>query len=123
MEIDPFADLEVTFSGMAPYGYVDIRCNSSTEYIGKSSFNINPQDGLKNGDTVTISIAADEEETVSHGFVVTQKEQKYEVSGLEEMVGAYEDLPDDVLDKIRTEAEDLVYSIKSGKCESGRFYL
>lgn len=110
VEIDPFADLEVTFSGMAPYGYVDIQCNSNKEYIGKSSFNINPRDGLKNGDTVTVSIAADEEETVSHGFVVTQKEQKYEVSGLEEMVGAYEDLPDDVLNKIRTEAEEVVYS-------------
>ena len=52
---DAFADLEVTFSGVGPDGKAEL------EYKGKEldsfDFGCDKEDGLSNGDTVTVSIS------------------------------------------------------------------
>lgn len=110
VEIDPFEDLEVTFSGTAPNGSVEFACSDNNRYLSSYAFKAQPSYGLKNGDIVTISLNQSDEETISNGFIATQKEQKYEVSGLDEFVDTYADLTEELLEKMKSEAEDVIYS-------------
>lgn len=109
-EIDPFTDLEVAFYGTTPNGTIEYEYSGNNLNINYYSFTVDQWDGLRNGDTVTITIDADDDNTLYHGYIITNKEQQYEVSGLDEYVDEYTDLTDEFLVTLKSEAEDSIYS-------------
>ena len=117
--VDAFDGLAVTFEGTAPNGRADYQYKGNSSYIDTYAFSIDKRDGLRNGDTVTVTINADDEYTMRYGYVVSEKEKQFTVSGLEEYVESYSDLTDAFLDGLRAEAEDTIYSYTAGSYNDG----
>ncbi|HHT24514.1 MAG TPA: hypothetical protein GXZ76_03200 [Clostridiaceae bacterium] len=90
-EFDPFADFKMEFKGDNGEGYFSYDYPwDSPVYV---SYEFKDQDGkevesydyvLSNGDKITVYIDADEEYITSQGYVLTQTEKEYTVSGLTE---------------------------------------
>lgn len=110
VEVDPFADLTVTFNGTAPSGWIEYEYTGSDEYVSSYYFNVDKYDGLRNGDVVTITYDISDEDTLYYGYVATTKSKTYEVSGLQEYADAYADLTDTFIATLKTESEDTIYA-------------
>lgn len=108
LEIDPFKDLEVTFTGTAPFGTVTYNYTGDSNYISTYSFNVDKRENLRNGDTVVISVAMEDEQTVRNGFALEEKEKEYKVSGLSSYVESYSEIKDKYLDTLKSEAQDVI---------------
>jgi hypothetical protein len=117
-EIDPFEELEVSFTGISPNGSIELKYNGDNSYISTSSFSIDKRNGLRNGDEVTVSVESNDDYTLDYGYVIKKKEQKYTVSDLEEYIGEYKDLEKDFIDELKGEAEDTIYSYTAGEYNS-----
>ncbi|MGB4610913.1 MAG: hypothetical protein WBH77_09875 [Saccharofermentanales bacterium] len=99
-EFDPFADFKMEFEGENGEGYFSYDYPwDSPVYV---SYKFKDQTGkpiesydrrLSNGDKVTVTVDADEDYIASDGYVLTQKEKEYTVSGLTE----YEELSEETL--------------------------
>ena len=109
-EINPFEGLEVNFDGTSPNGKVSWSYSGSSEYLSDYSFSADPYNGLRNGDTVTVSVKSDDESTLQNGYVFSPREKEYKVEGLDEYVDKYADLTDDFVNKLKKDAEDIIYS-------------
>lgn len=84
---DPFADLEVTFSGISSVGTAAVSWKNPT--VKGLSYSLSPESGLSNGDEVKLVISAPygkdlEEYCRSYGCIPGATEKTYVVSGLEE---------------------------------------
>lgn len=114
-QIDPFEGLDVTFSGVSPDGRLEIEYNGPSDHVITESFEADRWDGLKNGDTVTISIQSNDGFAVQQGYVLSPKEKSYTVSGLDEYVMDYASLSDEFLDALQEDAQDtiLAYTAQS----------
>ena len=119
IEIDPFEGLKVTFTGKAPNGKVEFSYEGSNAEVKNYRFTADKKDGLRNGDVVTISINADDENTLKAGYAFSKKEAQYTVSDLDEYVAAYADLTEDFLTKVKAEAEDTIYAYTASTYNGG----
>lgn len=109
-ELDPFDGLEVSFSGISPNGALDYAYNGDNSAISVYSFSASSSRNLKNGDVVTITYSFNEDSMLRQGYVITNQEKEYEVGGLDEYVQNYADLTEDLLNTMRSEAEDKIYA-------------
>lgn len=105
---DAFSDLKVSFTGAGPNGKVNY------EYMGNDlkdrDFSCSTSSGLKNGDTVTISITNTNMESFAekYGRVPEKLEQEYVVSGLSEYVTKYSELSNEFVSNLKEEAEETI---------------
>lgn len=113
-EIDPFADLNVSFSGISPNGRVEYTYNGDNDYISTYDFEADKESGLQNGDIVTIRIEEDEYNASYYGYTCTKTEMQYTVSGLSEYVSSFDELTEDFVAELKQEAEDSIYSYTAG---------
>ncbi len=107
---DAFADVEVAFSGIAPKGQAEMTCKG--DLLDSRYYTLEPANGLKNGDTVTLSLRNTDKDFYVREFGKTPEAytKDYTVSGLSEYVSSYADLSKDFLDKVKTQAEDVILS-------------
>lgn len=107
---DAFADLEVTFTGNAPYGYMEYTYNG--DKLNYYDFSYDKSSGLSNGDIVTVKINRTDIEYMVDviGMAPRAMEKTYEVSGLPEFVLSYDDISADFVDSIDSEIEDKIYT-------------
>ena len=107
---DPFAGVEVSFSGIAPNGMAELTSGGST--LSSGDFIYEPSYGLKNGDKVKVSLYTSDPEYYIRRFgkVPSTTEKEFEVSGLSELVSDISTLPDEFLDGMKKEAEDIIYA-------------
>ena len=112
---DIFANLNVTFTGTAPYGTVTID-NSKGSSITKSLFFSTEQnDNLSNGDVITVTATPyyeTEEDFMKncaeqYGAVPESLTKEYTVEGLPTYVTKLEDIPEDMMDKMKAQVEDV----------------
>lgn len=118
-QIDPFKDLEVTFSGTSPQGTIAYSYQGNDERISRLTFSVSQSDHLKNGDIVSIAVNPDDAITGQEGYICTRKSEEYAVEGLDEYVRSFADIPEDFLDKMKMEAEDSVYAYTAGNYNYG----
>jgi len=109
-QFDPFEGIHVTFEGFAPDGSVSIEKTSNKEVIRNLSFAANPSSGLSNGDTVKVTISAggDVEDYCleNYGVIPTETSKEYTVEGLSGYITTAADIPEDVLDQMKSTVED-----------------
>lgn len=105
-KFDPFLDLEVTFTGIAPNGYAEYRY-SGTDYF---NFSCDKYGGLKNGDTVTYSLDRRDMEYYinNYGKIPEKLDNAYTVSGLPEYIDEYADLTEEFIGTLKSESEDTI---------------
>lgn len=142
-EFDPFTDLTVSFSGIAPNGTAELEY----DYGGYLSYYAEPSEGLSNGDTVTVYYTAgghdsrtDEaglEEFCAEnmGKVPSELSRTYTVSGLTSYVESLDQVTDEQMKTLESEAKDEIeayiadnydnneYSIYNGCEYAGRYLL
>lgn len=109
-KFNPFADLEVSFEGIAPGGKMSY--DYAGEPLGYYDFSCSATSGLNNGDIVTISINNTDMEYYAqkYGMVPEKLEQEYVVSGLDEYVNLYSKISSDFISGLKGEAEDTIHA-------------
>ena len=131
-EVDPFEDIEVTFSGTPPYVYPNWTNNSEDDYLRYLWFNFEDYDSLDVGDTVTLTVDESEENAMANGYKFTQTSKEYTVSGVDSYVTSAADISADNLDSMKNEATDALdayfannnsYIGNSGFSYEGSYYL
>ena len=101
---DPFTDVSVTFSGMSGEGRAELNVsgNSGAEYADATRFEVMPETGLQNGDTVTVKAKA------PAGWRFEPSEKQFKVEGLTEWVRSTDQLTGDNLAAIHSNTERLI---------------
>lgn len=118
LEIDPFEELSVSFSGISPKGTIDYQYTGDTTYVNPQSFRFDKMQNLKNGDVVTASLNYSETDVINSGCKFTETSKTYTVEGLDEYVDSYDKLPKEFLDHAKRESEDVIAAYVAGKYDS-----
>ncbi len=111
-EVDPFEDVELVFSGIAPNGEVSLVNNSEESFAYDLQYEVEPSDGLSNGDTITVSLlqAESQEDRAyylrSYGVTFTQTEKTYTVEGLGTFVSELSEIDEATLGEMQARGED-----------------
>ena len=101
---DPFNGVSVRYSGMSGEGRAELQISdrSTAEYADTVRFEITPQDGLSNGDTVTVKAKA------PAGWRFEPDEKQFTVEGLTAWVTSTDQLSGDNLAAIHANTERLI---------------
>ena len=101
---DPFTTVSVKFSGMSGEGRAELQISarSAAEYADTARFDVKPEAGLSNGDTVTVKAKA------PVGWRFEPSEQQFIVEGLTEWVLSTDQLSGDNLSAIHSNTERLI---------------
>jgi hypothetical protein len=101
---DPFTIVSVKFSGMSGEGRAELQTSdrSATEYADSTRFEVTPESGLSNGDTVTVKAKA------PAGWRFEPAEKQYTVEGLTAWVMGTDQLIGDNLNAIHSNTERLI---------------
>ncbi|MDE7390238.1 MAG: hypothetical protein K2M82_04775, partial [Lachnospiraceae bacterium] len=87
-EVSPFEGLSVKFSGVAPYGTVQLDKSNCIQYvIDNVTFYCDAYD-LSNGDKIVVSAEFNPEIAERNGYVFTENVKKYTVVGLSKYVSS-----------------------------------
>ncbi len=108
---DAFADLVVSFHGIAPNGYAELEYNGSELSI--YDFDMEDSDGLSNGDKIKVTIDESEIEYYAEamGMVPAELEKEYTVEGLDSYLTSISQIDDAALESMQKQATD-VYNAK-----------
>ena len=98
--IDPFENLTVTFSGTSPLSKVEITGGNSL-----CKYTADKESGVFNGDTVTVSA---EFKTPQENKALSEDKREYTVEGLNAYAMKLDDIPENTLEKLRAQADDLI---------------
>ena len=101
-EVNPFADLQVTFSGDSGEGKIHLENRAEGELRGVE-FEAAPEKGLRNGDVVVVKARS------YPGYRFEPSKAEYTVEGLPEWVDETADLTEDHLAEIHTFTESLIH--------------
>ncbi len=111
---DPFEDLNISFEGYAPNGTLNISGGDGT-----LTFTADKTKGLKNGDTITItakpSVGDMERYIETYNKIYSPESKEYTVEGLAAYVTKLDEIPDDVLNKMKAQAEDAIKATAANK--------
>lgn len=107
---DPFENIAVNFGGMSPNGSASVNTSDSDADIDLN-YTLDKSSGLKNGDEVTVSVSSYsgtdvEEYCLSKGKTLTATEKTFTVEGLAGYAQKLEEIPEDSLNKMISQAED-----------------
>ena len=110
--VDPFENIELDFSGVAPNGSVEIT-NNNKGYLGDISFYAEPSYGLSNGDTVTVQTYSDLEdlnETMAEkeGKIASSVSKEYKVENLDAYVTKIDEISEDAFEEMKSQANDII---------------
>lgn len=113
---DPFASINVTFGGIAPNGTVTI--DGSVEGISGLYFEADKKTGLKNGDVVTVSLTTSRGDVqtycTQYGKIPSAVEKEYTVEGLSAYAAKIDEIPEDMQNKMLSQAEDSFQAYATG---------
>ncbi len=100
--VDAFENLTVTFSGTAPQSKVSISGGNSM-----CKYTANVTSGVFNGDTVTVTA---EFKTPQENKTLSEETKEYTVEGLASYAMSLNDIPENILDNVRSQAEEIIAS-------------
>lgn len=105
---DPFEGVEVNFSGVSPYGQVEVAYPEGNGL----DYSIDNNGNLRNGEKVTVTVSygwSNEENYIEqYGKKPNVMSKKYTVEGLDEYISDYAEIPDELKSKMKKEAEDII---------------
>lgn len=111
IEINPFDSLEVTFSGIAPEGYVQLNTNRENYDLPYLGFEADKTENLNIGDTITVTLPQNAEETaLENGYKLTETTKTYTVENLDQYITSIAQISDDMLAAMKKEVMDVLES-------------
>lgn len=107
-EVDPFDNdtLEVVFSGINGSGKAEVTYETAFEEYGGGYYSVSPSYSLTNGDTVTVTFHSSSWDLAEYGITYSSTEKDYEVSGLAYYVENLDDISEELLEDMETQAQD-----------------
>lgn len=102
---DAFTGLEVTYGSLDPFGTVSL--NSEDCEISNLTYTAEPSTGLKNGDTITVTVEVPDNCAQQYGKVPEDATKTYKVEGLSGFVTSAADIPEDTMAAMKKQAEDV----------------
>lgn len=105
-EIDPFSDLEVTFSGIAPNVTVSINNKSHNDYLSYMDYTVDKSEKINIGDTITIHADIDANDALQNGYIFTSTSKEYTCENVDRYITNCTDIQNDTLAKMQKEAID-----------------
>ena len=98
----------MNFSGVSPYGQVDVAYPEGNGL----DYSIDNNGNLRNGEKVTVTVSygwSNEENYIEqYGKKPNVMSKKYTVEGLDEYISDYAEIPDELKSKMKKEAEDII---------------
>ncbi len=110
-QFDPFQSVTVEYYGMAPHASASVNRDYSSDMSNYLYFSLDKSDSLKNGDVVTVKaeISIDESRFAEmFGVLPSPKEKQYTVEGLSSYILNADEMPDDLVQKMQTQSEDII---------------
>lgn len=113
---DPFETFNITFEGIAPDAYVDYDWYNGETGI---SYSVSPEDGLKNGDVVTVTASYSDWMTLNdyaemYGQIPSVLEKTYTVSGLQTYVTSADEIPEEAFLAMDSQAKNVINASLAG---------
>ncbi|MCR5272889.1 MAG: YARHG domain-containing protein [Lachnospiraceae bacterium] len=107
---DAFANLSVSFSGIAPYGTAEYDYSGSE--LDSYDFYFENNSDLSNGDKVVVKIdeSCIEECAQEYGKAPETLEKEYTVEGLNSYITKSSEITDEAISNMKSQAEDVYYS-------------
>lgn len=107
-EIDPFAELSVTYEGIAPNVRVVLQNNATDDVLYYLSYQIEDEKTYYDeGDVVKVKISDyDVEDALLNGYKFTETEKEYTIDQVDRYQTQIAELTEENLAKIQAEAED-----------------
>ncbi|MBQ4416456.1 MAG: hypothetical protein II868_02080, partial [Butyrivibrio sp.] len=110
---DLFAGLTLIYTGVAPDGRAEVDNRPTEEYTLDLQYEIDPPDGLRNGDSVTVTAVApsgdlDEYLAENYGVRAQESSMTFTVEGLNAIAESYEDISDEVKREMDRKAQELI---------------
>lgn len=111
---DPFSDVSVTYSGVAPMGTAAIEYNGAI--FDTYDFYCENNSGLSNGDTITVHLTEYDmgDMAESYGMIPSAREKTYTVTGLAEYASSISDMDDAATASMKRKAEEIILEYTSG---------
>ena len=91
-KIDVFEDIEVVVSGAAPHATVEVYSNSSNPFVQSIHFYATPDNGLSNGDTITITADVAKSYAKQNGYRLADDTMKYKLKDVPSYITDTSDL-------------------------------
>lgn len=108
---DPFEGIQVMFDGISPNGTASILGEPTAVAAQNLMYDIDMYNGLKNGDTVTVSISYYEDPIEycisNYGMIPSSLEKTYTVEGLDSYIRGINDVSEDSFKEMQAQAEDV----------------
>lgn len=109
IEVDPFEDITVQFSGTSPEGYARVINESDINCVRWANTEFDKNNELKNGDTVTLRISPDSVNyAVSEGYKFTATSKDYVVEGLSYYYESMDEISDEHMAEYKEEADRVI---------------
>lgn len=106
VELDLFADVELVLDGVSPNATVLVSNTSTNKNLENVRYSLDKYN-VANGDEVTVTAYGNLSE---NEFIIDTYEKTYIVDGADEYAKAYSDLDDSALERLKSQAEDVLTS-------------
>ncbi|MDE6016107.1 MAG: hypothetical protein K2H41_10485 [Acetatifactor sp.] len=122
---DPFEGVELIYTGIAPNGSAEVKNNSTAPYASRLSFQMDVRDGLSNGDVVTVTVYDGGSQNPMQYFInafdaiPSTTEKQFTVDGLGSYADSAAQIPADTLEKMKSQANDLINAYVANNWNSG----
>lgn len=128
--IDLFENIDVIFSGTAPYAKAVIS-DSNTNHFVMTRYTLNKDSGLALGDVVTVTAEYNKEELLKAGYAAESDNKEFIVSNVPRYAVKLSDIPEDAKAEMQKQTEDIIksnvakykgYSLENLNC-LGNYFL
>mgnify|MGYP004507227091 FL=1 len=120
---DAFDGVTVEFNGTAPHGTAAVNCLPTAAAAESLTYTLDTTDGLKNGDTVTLTVRSDQDNfsdcIQKYGALPAAAEKTFTVQGLDEYVTSADKLSESALTALKAQAEDTLNAYAASHWDAG----
>ena len=109
-EVDLFENVDIDFSGIAPYAKAQVIDSNTDFYPGVKRYALDKEINLKAGESVILSVEYDEEKLHMAGYSAIEDKKEYVIPELDRYVMNIKEIPQDILDKMTKQLEDALHA-------------
>lgn len=115
-EVDPFDNIEVAFTGIAPNATLALNNTATDEYLSSISYIADKEECINIGDTITVTLDADLNEALHQGYRFTQTSKTYTCDKADHYIMSLSEITPETLSMLQASATENLeeYILKSG---------
>lgn len=106
-QLDLFENVDVVFSGAAPYATASVSDVNEDSYV-IIQYMLDKKENLAIGDTVTVTASYDKDKLMKAGYVAESDTKEFEVSNIPHYISKLEELPEEANAALKKQTEDII---------------